>query len=141
VALAESCAVLSVLTPTGGHQLLHLWRDVSYSRRVVGHHGYGCDLSNREKAVSYHCIGHYPKIKHIVSFPLVSPHSGNGQLQGGNAICSRVAPVRLCNIFGDQQARALCLQALGFRHFRTCWAQGTLCKAVDSLQAVGSCKK
>ena len=31
----------------------------------------------------------YPKIKQIVMFPSVSPHSGNGQLQGGNAICSR----------------------------------------------------
>ena len=31
----------------------------------------------------------YPKIKQIVRFPSVSPHSGNGQLQGGSAICSR----------------------------------------------------
>jgi hypothetical protein len=31
----------------------------------------------------------YPKIKQIVRFLPVSPHSGNGQLQGGSAICSR----------------------------------------------------
>jgi hypothetical protein len=39
--------------------------------------------------VSYHCIDCYPKTKQITRLPLVSPHSGNGQLQGGNAICSR----------------------------------------------------
>ena len=33
--------------------------------------------------------GWYPKIKQVMRFPLVSPHSGNGQLQGENAICSR----------------------------------------------------
>jgi hypothetical protein len=39
--------------------------------------------------VSYHCIDCYPKTKQITRIPLVSPHSGNGQLQGGNAICFR----------------------------------------------------
>ena len=41
----------------------------------------------------------YPKIKQIVMFPSVSPHSGNGQLQGENAICSRewlTAPPLAC---------------------------------------------
>jgi hypothetical protein len=42
-----------------------------------------------KKAVRAHCLDYYPKTKHIVRFPSVSPHSGNGQLQGGNSICSR----------------------------------------------------
>jgi hypothetical protein len=34
-------------------------------------------------------VGVVSKNKADCGFPLVSPHSGDGQLQGGNAICSR----------------------------------------------------
>jgi hypothetical protein len=36
--------------------------------------------------VSYHCIGYYPEIKQVVGIPLASPHSWNGQLQGGGHV-------------------------------------------------------
>jgi hypothetical protein len=35
-----------------------------------------------------HCVDCYPKIKQIVRFSLVSPHSGIGNCRGGRAVCS-----------------------------------------------------